>query len=586
MKWLRRTCNLFWGAVFTAVWRRAREGGIANPYAFNLLLRGGLVYDGSGSPPFVADVGIVHDRIVAIGDLAPLRGRQDIDCSGMAVAPGFINMLSWATESLIADPSSESDLRQGVTLEVFGEGVSMGPLNAAMRDDLRLRQGDRRFDVDWTSLGEYLEFLEKRGVSTNVASFVGATSLRIHELGHAARAPTPRELARMCELARQAMREGALGVGSALIYAPAVFAGHAELEALACAAAEYGGGYISHLRSESVRLLEAIDELIAIARVTGQHAEIYHLKAAGAKAWPLLERAIARIEAARAEGLDVSANMYPYVAGASGLDAAMPPWVQADGHSAWLARLRDPALRARLLAEIAAPSPDWESLYAAAGSAENVRLLGFHHPDLRHCTGLTLGEVARRRGQRPEETMIDLVLEDRSRVNVAYFMMDESNVRRQLALPWVSLCSDEESLAPRGAFLRQTPHPRAYGAFARFLGHYVRDERLVELADAIRRLTSLPARNLRLRDRGEIRAGAFADLVVFDPARIADRATWAQPHQFAVGVEHVVVNGQLVLRDGRLTGARPGRFVRGPGWTGAAHPAAAADPVSLPRAAG
>ncbi len=586
MKWLRRTRNLFWGAVFAALWRRAREGGISDPYAFNLLLRGGLVYDGRGGPPFVADVGIVRDRIVAIGDLAPLRGRQEVDATGLAVAPGFINMLSWATESLIVDPSSESDLRQGVTLEVFGEGVSMGPLNAAMRADLRLRQGDRRFDVDWTSLGEYLEFLEKRGVSTNVASFVGATSLRIHELGHAARAPTARELARMCELVRQAMREGALGVGSALIYAPAVFAEPAELQALACAAAEYGGGYISHLRSESTRLLEAIDELIAIARVTGEHAEIYHLKAAGAQAWPLMAQAIARIEAARAEGLDVSANMYPYVAAASGLDAAMPPWVQVGGHAAWLARLRDSTLRERLLAEIAAPAPDWESLYAAAGSAENVRLLGFHTAALQRWTGLTLGEAARRRGQSAEQTMIDLVLEDGSRVNVAYFMMDEANVRRQLALPWVSLCSDEESLAPRGAYLRQMPHPRAYGAFARFLGHYVRDQRLVELAEAIRRLTSLPARNLRLKDRGEIRAGAFADLVVFHPARIADRATWAQPQQFAVGVEHVVVNGQLALRDGRLTGARPGRFVRGPGWKGAAQAPAGGDAPALPRAAG
>ncbi len=339
MKWLRQTRNLFWGAVFAALWRRARAGGIANPYAFNLKLRGGLVYDGSGAAPYVADVGIAGDRIVAIGDLAPLRGRQELDVSGFAVAPGFINMLSWATESLIADPSSESDLRQGVTLEVFGEGVSMGPLNPAMRAELRQRQGDRRFDVDWVSLGEYLEFLEKRGVTTNVASFVGATSLRIHELGHAARAPTARELARMCELVHEAMREGALGVGSALIYAPAVFAARAELEALACAAAEHGGGYISHLRSESARLLEAVDELIAIARLTGQHAEIYHLKAAGANARPLMSQVIERIEAARAEGLDVSANMYPYDAAASGLDASMPPWVQAGGHAAWLERL-------------------------------------------------------------------------------------------------------------------------------------------------------------------------------------------------------------------------------------------------------
>jgi N-acyl-D-amino-acid deacylase len=585
MKWLRRTRQLFWGAVFSAVWRRAHDAATADPFAFNLLLRRGLVYDGLGGPPFVADVGIVRDRVVAIGDLSRLRGRQEIDASGLAIAPGFINMLSWATESLILDPASESDLRQGVTLEVFGEGVSMGPLNPTMRAELQRRQGERRFEVEWTTLGEYLEFLEKRGVSTNVASFVGATSLRIHELGHAARAPTARELERMCELVRQAMREGALGVGSALIYAPAVFARPPELEALACAAAEYGGGYISHLRSESTRLLEAVDELLAVARRTRQRAEIYHLKAAGARAWPLMEQAIARIEAARAEGLDVGANMYPYLAGASGLDAAMPPWVQEGGHLAWLARLRDPALRREVVAQIAHPAPEWESLYAAAGSPENVRLLGFHEPALQAYTGLTLGEVARRRGQSPEEAMVDLVLEDNSRVNVAYFMMDEALVQRQLALPWVSLCSDEESLAPRGAFLHQSPHPRAYGAFARFLGHYVRDQKLLGLAEAIRRLTSLPARNLRLRERGAIRAGWFADLVLFDPARIADRATYAEPHQFAVGVEHVIVNGQLVLRDGRLTGARPGRVVRGPGWKGhASQPAS--EVASLPRAAG
>ena len=586
MDWLRRTRQLFWGAVFSAVWRRAHEGEASSPFAFNLLLRRGLVFDGSGAPPQVADVGIVGDRVAAIGDLSALRGRQEIDASGLAVAPGFINMLSWATESLILDPSAESDLRQGVTLEVFGEGVSMGPLNPAMRAELRLRQGERRFDVEWTTLGEYLEFLEKRGVATNVASFVGATSVRIHELGHADRAPTPRELERMCELVRQAMREGALGVGSALIYAPAAFAGPAELEALACAAAESGGGYISHLRSESTRLLEAVDELIGIARRTRQHAEIYHLKAAGAAAWPLLEPAIARIEAARAEGLDVSANMYPYLAGASGLDASMPPWAQEGGHVAWMARLRDPAQRREIVAQIARPDPSWESLYAAAGSADNVRLLGFHNPALQACTGLSLGEVARRRGQRPEETLVDLVLEDNSRVNVAYFMMDEALVRRQLALPWVSLCSDEEALAPRAPFLRQAPHPRAYGAFARFLGHYVRDQRVVGLAEGIRRLTSLPADNLRLRDRGLLRVGAYADVVVFDPARIADRATYAEPHQFATGVEHVIVNGQLALRDGQLTGARPGRVVRGPGWRGHLQMPAVPGASALPKAAG
>ncbi len=370
----------------------------------------------------------------------------------------------------------------------------------------------------------------------------------------------------MCELTRAAMREGALGVGSALIYAPAAFARHDELRALALAAAEYGGGYISHLRSETTRLLEAVDELIDVARATRLHAEIYHLKGAGAAAWPLMEAAIARIEAARAEGLDVSANMYPYLAAASGLDAAMPPAAQEGGHRAWLERLRDPESRARIVREIAQPSPEWESLYAAAGSAENVRLLGFRSDALQHLTGRTLAEVALSRGQRPEETLVDLVLEDDSRVNAAYFLMSEELVRRQLQLPWVSLCSDEESLAPRGAFLRHSPHPRAYGSFARFLGRYVRDAGLMPLAEAIRRLTSLPAQNLRLRQRGTLQVGNFADVVVFDPARIADRATYARPHQLAVGVEQVMVNGQLVLRDGRITGVRSGRVVRGPGW--------------------
>lgn len=456
----------------------------------------------------------------------------------------------------------------------------MGPLNAAMKDGLRRRQGDRRYPVDWNSLGEYLEFLEKRGVATNVASLVGATTVRVHELGHASRAPTPRQLARMQELVRTAMREGALGVGSALIYAPAAFAAPGELLALACAAAEHGGGYFSHLRSESGGLLAAVDELVAVARATRARAEVFHLKAAGREAWPLLDEAVRRLQSARAEGLDVGANMYPYVAAASGLDAAMPPWVQEGGHEEWLGRLREPAVRARVVAEIEAPG-GWESLYAAAGSAEGVRLLGFRNPDLRHLTGLTLGEVARRRGCSPAEAIVDLVLQDDSRVNAAYFLMSEDNVRRQLALPWVSLCSDEEALAPRGAFLRQAPHPRAYGAFARFLGHYVRDLGLLPLEEAIRRLTALPARNFRLRDRGVLRPGACADVVAFDPAAIADLATFDQPHRLAEGMQHVVVNGQPVLRDGRMTGARPGRFVRGPGWRGEPEAGSA-----LPQAAG
>jgi N-acyl-D-amino-acid deacylase len=514
----------------------------------------------------VADVGIVGDRIAAIGDLGLMHGRTEIDARGLAVAPGFINNLSWATESIIEDPVAESDLRQGVTLEVFGEGLSMGPLNAEMRGEFRQRRGESRYPLDWHSLGEYLEFLEKRGVVPNVASLVGATTIRIHELGHANRAPTARELVRMQDLVRAAMREGALGVGSSLIYAPAVFADHEELRALALAAAESGGGYYSHLRSESRHLLAAVEEIIDIARATRTHAEIWHFKAAGSAHWPLLDEAIARIEAARAEGLDIGANIYPYLAGASGFDAAMPPWVQEGGHAHWLERLRDPHLRSRVINEIENISPDWESLYAAAGSPENVRLLGFRSAALQRYCGRTLAEVAASRHRTPAETIVDLVLEDDSRVRAAFFMMSEENLRRLIALPWVTLCSDEEALAPRGAFLQHAPHPRAYGSFARFLGHYVRDEGLLDLGEAIRRLTSLPAANLRLVDRGILRAGAFADVVVFDPAQVRDLATYAQPHQFAVGMRHVLINGQLAFRDGSPTGARPGRFVRGPGY--------------------
>lgn len=566
---LRRARNALWGLVFTALWRRVRDAGAVPPPAFSVLIRGGTIYDGTGAEPVVADIGLIRDRIAAIGDLGWMRGRTEIDAQGLAVAPGFINSLSWATESIIEDPAAESDLRQGVTLEIFGEGLSMGPLNNEMRRELRLRRGESRYPIDWHTLGEYLEFLEKRGIVPNVASLVGATTVRIHELGHANRAPTARELVRMQDLVRAAMTEGALGVGSSLIYAPAAFASHDELRALALAAAESGGGYYSHVRSESRQLLSAVDELIDIARATRAHAEIWHFKAAGRENWPLLAEAIERIERARAEGLDVGANVYPYLAGASGFDAAMPPWVQEGGHAEWLTRLRDPEIRERVIKEIERMSPEWESLYAAAGSADNVRLLGFRHATLQPYCGMTLSEVARARGRSPAETIVDLVLEDDSRVHAAYFMMSEDNLRRLITLPWVALCSDEEALAPRGAFLQHSPHPRAYGSFARFLGHYVRDEGLLGLPEAIRRLTSLPATNLRLADRGVLRAGAHADVVVFDPAQIRDLASYASPHQFAVGMRHVVINGQLALRDGVPTGARPGRFVRGPGYRAA-----------------
>lgn len=571
---------MLWGTLFAAALRHRRDAGA--PPEFNTLIRGGVICDGSGAPPFVADVGLARGRIAAIGDLSGARARDEIDARGLTVAPGFINMLSWATESLLVDPRGESDLRQGVTLEVFGEGVSMGPLTPPMRRALEARQTDYRFHVDWTTLGEYLDALERRGIATNVASFVGATTLRVHEIGYAHRPTRADELARMCEQVRAAMREGALGVGSALIYAPASCAPHAELRALALAAAEYGGAYISHIRSESARLLEAIDEVIDIAQATRRHAEIYHFKVAGEANWALLDAALARIEAARDAGLDVSANMYPYTEAASGLDACMPPWVQEGGHGAWVARLRDPAIRRRVVDDIRAPSGDWENLYRLAGGAGGVRLLGFRNPALRVLAGGTLAEVAAARGRSAEDTLLDLVVEDDSRVTAAFALMAEANVRRQLELPWMGLCSDEESLAPREPFLAHRPHPRAYGSFARFLGRYARDAGLVPLATAVHRLTGLPARQLGLRDRGLLRAGSWADIVVFDAGQIIDHADFESPQRFATGVLHVLVNGVPVLRDGAITGARPGRAVRGPGWRAGTGPGL----QDLPRAAG
>jgi N-acyl-D-amino-acid deacylase len=534
----------------------------------DVIIRGGTVYDGSGKPGRLVDIAIRGDRITAIGNLHGRRAATSIDATGLAVSPGFINMLSWATQSLLLDPKSQSDIRQGVTLEVMGEGDSMGPLNASMKAEILQHQGDYKYSIEWTTLGEYLAYLEQRKVATNVASFIGATTVRVHEIGYENRAPTPAELGRMQDLVRAAMREGALGVGSSLIYSPASYSTPAEIKALALAASETGGGYISHMRSEGNRLLEGIDEVLDIARATKQHAEIYHFKAAGESNWPKMTDAIAKVEAARAAGLDVSADMYTYTAGATGLDAANPPWVQEGGLDAWVARLKDPAIRKRVLADMRNPKPNWENLLLAAGSADRVLLIGFKTEKLKPLTGKTLAEVAHLRGKSPEETVLDLVAEDGYRVDTAYFLMSEENVTRQLKLPWVALGSDEESLAPEGVFLEHNPHPRAYGNFARFLGHYVREEKVATLPDAIRRLTSLPAKNLRLRDRGSLAVGYYADVVVFDPDKIIDHATFDKPHQYSTGVVHVFVNGQQVLKDGEHTGALPGRFVRGPGWTG------------------
>ena len=547
----------------------------------DVVLRGGTIYDGSGGPPVVGDVAIQGDSILAVGDIGDLAGAVEVDVTGRAVAPGFINMLSWATESLLEDPrglsdlvQGLSDLMQGVTLEVFGEGNSMGPINGAMREEMLESQGDLTFDVPWTSLGDYLEHLEARGVSPNVASFVGATTVRIHELGYDNRPPNAEELARMQELVREGMREGAMGVGSSLIYAPAFYADTDELVALMQAAAEFDGMYISHMRSEGNRLLESVDELIHIARESGAPAEIYHLKAAGEANWPKLDQVIERVETARAEGLRITADMYTYTAGATGLDAAMPPWVQEGGYDAWSERLQDPAVRARVVQEMRTPTDEWENLMLMAGDPSRVVLVGFKADSLKPLTGRSLAEVAEERSMSPEETAIDLVIKDGSRVGTVYFMMSEENVRRQIQLPWMAFDSDAGAPAPEGVFLQSNPHPRAYGNFSRLLGRYVRDEGLIPMEEAIHKLTGFPAENLGIRRRGALEPGHFADVVVFDPATVGDRATFEEPHQLAVGMEHVFVNGVQVLRDGTHTGATPGRVVRGPGWTGWDDPAA------------
>ena len=528
---------------------------------YDVLITDGLIYDGNGGAPYIADIGISGDRIAAIGDLDG-DAELIIDASGLAVAPGFINMLSWATESLLVDGRGQSDIRQGVTLEVFGEGRSEGPLNEAMQAEM-----SAPWVGEWTTLGEYLEYMVEQGVSPNIASFVGATTVRVHELGYEDRVPSDDELQRMRDLVAQAMEEGALGLGSSLIYAPAFYAGVEELVELAKVAGEYGGMYISHMRSEGNRLLEALDELIHIAREAGVPAEIYHLKMAGRENWDKFDDVVAMVEAARAEGLRITADIYTYTAGSTGLDAAMPPWVQEGGHAAWAERLREPDIRVRVLEEMTAPTNEWENLMLAAGP-EGTLLVGFENPDLRRYAGMTLGEVAAERGTSPAETAIDLVVEDGSRVQVVYFLMSEENVAKGIALPWVSFASDAASMAPEGEFLRRMTHPRAYGNFARVLGKYVRDEQVITLEDAVRKLTKLPATNLGIRDRGELRENFHADIAIFDPAEVRDHATYDNPHQYSTGMMHVLVNGVPVLRDGEHTGALPGQVVRGPSWTG------------------
>ena len=535
--------------------------------AYDLLIKSGTIYDGSGNAPYVGDVGIRGDKIVYAGPSQEASAPRLVDARGLAVAPGFINMLSWSNESLLVDPRGQSELRQGITLEVMGEGWSMGPLNDEMKALSVKQQGDIKYPIQWTTLGDYLKFLERKGTSLNIASFVGATTVRQHELGERDIDPDPAQLARMRGLVHQAMEEGAMGVGSSLIYPPATFAETDELVALVTEAGKCGGMYISHMRSEGDRLIESVDELIEIARRSGAPAEIYHLKQAGRANWGKLDQVIAHVEAARAAGLRITADMYTYTAGGTGVAASMPPWVQDGGTAAMLKRLGDPASVARIKREMLKPGSNWENLYYHAGP-DGIRLASVAEPSLKPLIGKTIAEIAKLRRVAPEQAIIDLVREDQGRSGAIYFLMNEDNVRRQTSIPWVSFGSDAEASAPEGVFLKSSTHPRAYGNFARFLGKYVRDEKTTTLADAVRRLSALPAGNLGIRDRGRLASGMAADVVLFDPATIADHATFDQPMQYATGVRDVFVNGVQVLNAGEPTGATPGRFVKGPGWAG------------------
>ncbi|MEQ9425691.1 MAG: D-aminoacylase [Cyclobacteriaceae bacterium] len=541
--------------------------GCQEPPKFDILIKNATIYDGTGNPPTTGIIGINADTIAAIGSIEA-SGTTEVDAAGMAVSPGFVNMLSWSTQSLLIDGRSMGEIKQGVTLEVMGEGFSMGPINESMKQEIIDDQDpDASFDVDWTSLGEYLQSLENRGVSTNVASFVGATSLRVHEIGYEDRPPTDEELDRMRELAKQAMEEGAMGIGSSLIYAPAFYASTEELIELCKAAAEYNGMYITHMRSEGNRLLEAVDETIQIASEAGLPAEIYHLKAAGKKNWHKMDSVIEKIENARDEGIRITTDMYNYTAGSTGLDAAMPPWAQEGGYEMWKSRLEDPVTRAKIKEEMQLDAQDWENLHVAAGSSENVLLVGFKNDSLRELyQGKNLAEAAEIHGKDAFDTAMDLVIHDGTRVQVVYFLMSEENVKKQIALPYMSFDSDAASMAAEGVFLKRSTHPRAYGNFARLLGKYVREEKVISLEEAIRKLTSLPVSNLGIKKRGLLKEGYFADIVIFDPNSIKDNATYEEPHQYASGVMHVFVNGSQVLKNGEHTGAKPGRFVKGPGF--------------------
>lgn len=534
--------------------------GCSSPSTYDIVIRNGQIIDGSGNTSFKADVGINADTIAAVGDLKNSEGRTEIDAAGLAVAPGFINMLSWAVESLIEDGRSQSDIRQGVTLEVMGEGDSWGPLNEKMKVQLKKEQGDIKYDIVWTSLGEYLEFLEKKGVSANVASFVGSSTLRIYTVGYDNRAPSAAELDSMKMLLRQALEEGAVGFSAAIEYVPASFASTDELSELCRVTAEYDALFISHIRNEDDLLLESIDEFLEIAGKSGARSEIYHLKQVGKTNWDKIDPVIMKIDSARAAGMQVTADMYNYSASSTGFDVLMPEWVQEGGFDAWRKRLMDPSVRSVVGPYIL------NTILRKPGTPANILLVGFNTDSLKYLTGKTLAEVSAMRKKTAEETVMDLVVEDNSRISVVYFSMSEENVKRQIALPWMSFCSDGSSQAPEGVFLKSGTHPRAYGNFARLLGKYVRDEKVISLEEAVRRLTSFPAANLKIDRRGMLKPGYYADIAIFDPATIRDNATFEEPKKYATGMVHVFVNGVQVLKEGEHTGATPGRVVRGPGW--------------------
>jgi N-acyl-D-aspartate/D-glutamate deacylase len=566
MKLVLLSCLVASAVVFSLPLAGAVEASPSNSaQVFDVLIKGGTVYDGSGAEGRVADVAIRGDRIAGVGNFENSQAKRVLDAHGLAVAPGFINMLSWSTESLIVDGRSQSEIRQGVTTEIMGEGESMGPVNDRVRDYMLKQQTDIKYDITWKTLAEYLQYLEKRGVSCNVASFIGATTIRENVIGFENKEPTPEQLDQMRELVRREMGAGALGIGTALIYPPAFYAKTEELIELCKVAAKYKGKYISHMRSEGNHLLEAFDELLRISREANIPAELYHIKAAGQKNWGKMDALLARIEAAQKEGRPIRANMYTYIAGGTGLDACLPPWTEDGGYPELLKRLRDPEIRKKIAADVKVDTDKWENLYLAAGSPDRIIVGDFTSEKLKPLTNKSLAEIARIRGKDPIETIMDLLSENEKPIGATYFLMSEENVKKEIAKPWISFGSDEASQAPEGIFLKSTPHPRAYGTFARVLGKYVREEKLVSLPEAIRRLSALPATNLELDHRGFLKTDMFADVVVFDPATITDHATFEKPAQYATGVKEVFVNGVEVLKDGEHTGAKPGRALWGPG---------------------